>query len=275
MTQDYNPYRTLALESPSELFHEASKLRESDSAIGRAVWSVNTSPVIRQVISKPATSYFGYPLLHLPREHSRPDRPLAEVLLGRRSARVYTTESVELAELSALLYYSVAVTSTNTDSNGIVWGQRCAPSGGSLYPIDVYCISQKVVGCNEGLYSYDPNAHGLQILAPGSHVDRISSATFLGETVAKAAVVILMTANFPRTKFKYGERAYRFTLLEAGHIAQNMLLVAESLGLGALPVGGYVDDQLNAIIGADGCEQTVVYAVIIGRLPKESTAQKT
>jgi SagB-type dehydrogenase family enzyme len=214
-------------------------------------------------------------VLHLPRDYNRPDRPLAEVLLGRRSARVFTAESVELADLSALLYYSVAVTSTNTDSNGITWGERCAPSGGSLYPVDIYCISQNVVGCNEGLYSYDPNLHALQILVPGSYVDRISSATFLGETVVKAGVVILMVANFPRTKFKYGERAYRFTLLEAGHIAQNMLLVAESLGLGALPVGGYIDDQFNAIIGVDGCEQAVVYAVIIGRLPKESIGQQT
>lgn len=270
MADDSNPYSALALESPSELFHEASKLRESDAVTARTVWSVNTSPAIKRVISKPATSYHGFPSLHLPSEHSRPDRPLAEVLLGRRSTRAFSGEPLALPDLSALLYYSASVTSNETDSYGITWGFRCAPSGGALYPIDIYCVSLNVAGTKEGLHAYDPKAHALELLVPGPYTDQISAATYLAETIEKAAACILMVANFPRTKFKYGERGYRFALLEAGHIAQNMLLVAQSLGLGALPLGGYVDDQLNAMVGADGCEQAVVYAVMVGRLPNES-----
>jgi SagB-type dehydrogenase family enzyme len=64
---------------------------------------------------------------------------------------------------------------------------------------------------------------------------------------------------------KYGERAYRFVLLEAGHIAQNMLLVGECLGHGTLPLGGYVDDQINDLVGVDGCDRAVVYGVLLGR----------
>src|SRR5688572_28014625 len=56
----------LVSESPSELYHEASKLRESDRATAQTVWSVNTSPQIRQVIANPAVSHRGYPNLKLP-----------------------------------------------------------------------------------------------------------------------------------------------------------------------------------------------------------------
>jgi SagB-type dehydrogenase family enzyme len=87
-----------------------------------------------------------------------------------------------------------------------------------------------------------------------------------------AALCVLLVGNFPRTKFKYGERGYRFALLEAGHLAQNILLIAEALGLGALPVGGYVDAHLNALVGVDGCEQAVLYGVVIGRRPSPSTS---
>jgi SagB-type dehydrogenase family enzyme len=270
MTDHFYAYKALALESPSELFHEASKLRESDAVTARTVWIVNTSPAIKQTISKPASSYRGFPSIQLPSELTRLGRPFEEVLLGRRSARAFSGEPLALQELSSLLYYSAGVTSRETDSYGISWGFRCAPSGGALYPIDIYCVSLNVADVKEGLHAYNPNAHSLELLASGPHTAQISAATYLVETVEKSAVCILMVASFLRTKFKYGERGYRFVLLEAGHIAQNMLLVAESLGLGALPVGGYIDDQLNAMVGVDGCEQAVVYAVLIGRLPNKS-----
>jgi SagB-type dehydrogenase family enzyme len=123
----------------------------------------------------------------------------------------------------------------------------------------------KVADTAAGLYAYEPRSHALKLLREGSYTDRLSAATYLAETMETAALCVLLVADFPRTKFKYGERGYRFALLEAVHIAQNILLVAQALGLGALPLGGYVDAQLNAIVGVDGCDQAVVYAVVVGR----------
>ncbi|MDQ4131332.1 MAG: nitroreductase family protein, partial [Actinomycetota bacterium] len=65
---------------------------------------------------------------------------------------------------------------------------------------------------------------------------------------------------------KYGERAYRFTLLECGHLAQNLLLVGGALGLGTLPVGGFLDDDLNTYLGLDGRRESVLYLVLMGSL---------
>lgn len=123
------------------------------------------------------------------------------------------------------------------DDHGVTWGLRCSPSGGALYPLDVYCVVQHALDVEPGVHSYDPAAHALQLLQPGLLAEELAAATFLGDTVQRASVLVLLAANFSRTKFKYGERGYRFALLEAGHVTQNLLLSAESLGLGALPPG--------------------------------------
>ena len=65
-------------------------------------------------------------------------------------------------------------------------------------------------------------------------------------------------------KVKYGERGYRFALLECGHIAQNLLLAAEAEGLAAVPIGGFVDDMINDLMGLDGVSEAVVYVVLAG-----------
>jgi len=69
---------------------------------------------------------------------------------------------------------------------------------------------------------------------------------------------------FWRSRFKYGLRGYRFALVEAGHVVQNVVLAAAALGLPALPVGGYYDCRLDALVGANGLDEASVYAVVLG-----------
>jgi SagB-type dehydrogenase family enzyme len=265
MSERTGPHRTLALESAAELYHEASKLRESDTELARTVWAVNSSPEIRQVIANPAVSHRGFPLLSLPRAGTLADRQLGETLLQRRSRRTFSREPAALTDLSNILYFGAGITRTSVDSHQIAWGLRCAPSGGALYPIDIYCVAFDVLGVQAGLHAYNPRDHALECLTPGDFRERLSRATYLPQVFQTAAACMIMVARFSRSKFKYGERSYRFILIEAGHIAQNMLLVAQACGCGAVPIGGFVDDQLNAMLGLDGCDQAVVYAVAIGR----------
>ena len=77
--------------------------------------------------------------------------------------------------------------------------------------------------------------------------------------VLPSAAVIVLTALFWRSRFKYGQRAYRFTLLEAGHAAQNLLLTAAALGLRAQPVGGFYDRRVDELVGADGLHEASLY----------------
>lgn len=118
-----------------------------------------------------------------------------------------------------------------------------------------------------GLHSYDPNAHALTRLRAGDLRHDLAEATYLHPELEQAAACLILNAVFGRTKFKYGERAYRFALLEAGPIAQNALLVATATGCGSLPVGGFTDGMVNRLLGVDGVREAALYLVPLGGAP--------
>ena len=87
----------------------------------------------------------------------------------------------------------------------------------------------------------------------------------LGQTQCmEAPAVFIWTAVFQRTKWKYGQRAYRYIYLDAGHIAENLALAAVSLGLGSCQIGALFDEEINQIIGVDGKEESVLYMTVTG-----------
>ena len=81
-----------------------------------------------------------------------------------------------------------------------------------------------------------------------------------------ASVVIIWTAIFNRSKWKYGQRAYRYIYLDAGHIAENFALASTSLGLGSCQIAALFDDEVNELIGVNGKEESVIYMSVLGNL---------
>jgi len=79
-----------------------------------------------------------------------------------------------------------------------------------------------------------------------------------------AAVVFIWTAIFNRSKCKYGERAYRYIYLDAGHIAENLALGATSLRLGSCQIAAIFDDEVNEIINVDGTSESALYLSVVG-----------
>jgi SagB-type dehydrogenase family enzyme len=190
-----------------------------------------------------------------------PPLTLADAILGRRTDTVFGPAPISLPDLSSLLtggYGATARASVVGDRRF-----RTVPSAGALYPLELFVHARAVEGLEPGLYHYQAVAGALQRLRP---LDTVELArTFVQPDVAEtAAAVILITAVFARTTFKYGERGYRFALIEAGHVAQNVDLVASALGLAAANVGGFFDREVEALLELDGVEQSVVYAVAVG-----------
>ena len=86
--------------------------------------------------------------------------------------------------------------------------------------------------------------------------------------IRDAALVVVITAVLARTSAKYRERASRYVAIEAGHVAQNVLLQAVTLGLGAVPIGAFDDDELRRALGADP-RHDPLYLVAAGH-PRQS-----
>ncbi|HEC36244.1 MAG TPA: SagB/ThcOx family dehydrogenase, partial [Anaerolineae bacterium] len=108
--------------------------------------------------------------------------------------------------------------------------------------------------------------HALERLRAGDLRAAMAVAGIGQELLARAQVCFVLASVFQRTRWKYRERAYRYVLLEAGHIGQNLYLAATSMGLGACAVGAFLDDHLNDMLELDGREEAVVYVIAVGRM---------
>ncbi len=258
----------------SELFHENSKLRSSDTTRFRWIGFVNDDDSVRRTISRPARHYRGYPARRLPGLDPPEPGSFESVALSRRSAQMFSGESLDLAALSKILYLGGGITDQRSDGMGSVLHMRACPSGGALYPLDLYCAAHAVDGLESGLHYYDPLDHALRRVRDGDFRPEIGQAMWL-DSVPYSAACLMITATFRRTTFKYGERGYRFVLLEAGHVAQNLLLAAHAAGLVATPVGGFVDDDLNALIGLDGVNEAVIYSILVGGRQQEEGSSES
>ena len=199
--------------------------------------------------------------VELPPLPLEPASSLWKALAERRSRRDFLRLPLSLPTLAGLLWATQGVT-------GQVEGftLRTAPSAGALYPIETYLIVHRVEGLAEGLYHLDVWGKVLELLRPGNLEAEITLAALSQDMCADAPVVFVWTAVVPRGKWKYGERAYRYIYLDAGHIAENLYLAAEDLNLGCCTVGAFLDDEVNALLGVDGEIETAVYLAVVGKI---------
>jgi SagB-type dehydrogenase family enzyme len=144
---------------------------------------------------------------------------------------------------------------------------RTAPSGGGLYPIDVYAVSLRVTDLERGVYRYDPLSDSLVQVGGRVDVDKVLSAFAVPEelvTLAQAAAIFLLIGHPWRSMRKYGSRGARFLLIEAGAIAQNIGLTTEALGFGSVDCASVYDDEVHEAIRIDGLYEILLHTVIVG-----------
>jgi SagB-type dehydrogenase family enzyme len=253
------------LDDPAEAYHEASKI--SPSQIGRQVAGaarLDGSPDL-QLSSTRAVKRVGGELVRLPTPH-QPDAGLWQTLRERTSTRRFGPGPVQLAELSALLLSAYGVTHALDGPGGEhLLPLRAVPSGGALYPLEVFAAVLAVDALAPGVYHFDPLRTGLETVRHGAAREEIAQLSTYPEIAGECAVLFLVAAVFGRTRFKYGQRGYRFALLEAGHVAQNLLLAATALGLASVPLGGFYDRHTDEFLGLDGVNDSVLYTVAVGR----------
>ena len=186
---------------------------------------------------------------------------LEAALKQRRSVRDFEDKPISLVQLSYLLWASTGI---QRIEGGYEF--RTAPSAGALYPIETYVIANDVSKLERGVYHYSVRAHKLEELRRGDLRREITQAALGQDMCATAAAVFVWSAVFERCKRKYGQRAYRYVYLDAGHIAENLALATVSLNLGSCEIGALFDDEVNAILGIDGEQESTILMAVVGPL---------
>jgi len=192
--------------------------------------------------------------------------PLGEAIRRRLSCRSFNPSPLTLDELSTILSVGNGVEGV-VHLGALEHLERPMPSGGGLYPLEFYLIVREVAGLAPGLYHYTPLMHELEQLKLMEFSNSFISQLFMNQPyLVGAGAVLLITAMVERSMHKYGDRGYRYILLEAGHAAQNMCLAAASLDLGALPLGGFFDGYVAELLELNQDQEAILYALGFGRL---------
>jgi len=254
----------------SELFHENTKQRRSDARFVERILAVTLDPGVQAVMGPTHKMYPGAETIALPKRFPPSKRSFDETLPARRSRREFAKTPLPFSVAAKLLHYTYGVTGTLEASPEHKQLLRAAPSGGALFPIEAYLLARNVDALAPGVYHFN---------APANHLERVCAEDPFAELVRityeenlrEAAFVLALTGVSVKNRVKYGERGYRFMLMEAGHIAQNFLLTAESMNLHAFTLGGFVDDELDRLLQVDGFEETALYLMAVGK-PGKSPA---
>ena len=209
-------------------------------------------------------AYDDVPRFSLPDPTIHGGPSIWDVIKTRRSVRAYAPDAISLTDLSQVLWATQGVREVVSGPN-CDFKLRNAPSAGALYPIETYLYSNRVEGLERGIYHYVIDKHVLEFIKKGDYGNEVRDAALGQQIVKQAAVVFIWSAVFERSKWKYLQRAYRYVFMEAGHIAQNLALAAEALEYGSCQIGALYDDELNALLGLDGVNESVIYLTSVAK----------
>jgi SagB-type dehydrogenase family enzyme len=115
------------------------------------------------------------------------------------------------------------------------------------------------------VYHYGVGQGQLDVVRPGVGLDELkATVNWQGVDIDNACLALVFGASFSRTTEKYRDRGYRMVLMEAGEAAQNLGLLATSMGLGACLLGDFNDDLLSGLLDIDGVDEAPLLPVLVG-----------
>ena len=207
--------------------------------------------------------YSGTPIdLPNPMALEHKDVALDKAMIDRKSHRKYTDQTLNLKEVSYLLYVSQGVKKT-TENNTF----RTVPSAGASHAFETYILIRNVVDLSPGLYRYLALEHQLLKVSDDPNLTtKVKVACLDQPMIETSALTFLWVADIKRMHYKYGERGYRFIFLDAGHVCQNIYLACENLGAGTVAIAAYDDTAVNAVLKLDGEAQFVTYIAPVGKI---------
>jgi SagB-type dehydrogenase family enzyme len=187
---------------------------------------------------------------------------LYSTILTRKSRRKFNNAEISKKELSEVLFYSAGILNRQK-TKSLDDTRRAYPSAGGRYPPEIYLSINGLKWIASGIYHYNVIEHSLELMILGDQRKRLNKFVYQ-EMVLKAPITFIISGVLNRTQVKYGPRGYRYVLLDIGHLAQNLYLVATNLKIGCCTIGGFSDDKINNYLDLNENEQ-VIYMGVLGK----------
>ena len=239
--QETAPARNL----PARKFHEATKLVYIDLA---------TKPLL----------YKSYPsslVIALPTGYSSPQLSTLKAIAGETES---VNATVGLESLASLLYHSAGVIRKAIHPTAGEVHYRAAASAGALYPVETYLVCQDLDGLSAGVYHYSPAEFSLRQLRAGDYRQILIQASGDEPAVANSPVTLIFTTIFWRSAWKYRARGYRYCYWDTGTVAANLLAAATAGGFSAQLIAGFIDAEIDQLLGIDGSREATACLVPLG-----------
>lgn len=188
------------------------------------------------------------------------NRELNKLLSLRKSTREFSERSLNLEQLSLVLE-SCKIISIDGE-----FERRTYPSAGARFPIEIYPVVFNMDGIERGVYHYNALRSSLETLWITDL--RKQTSDIVSPYVKNPSAAFVMTSVIARSEIKYFYKSYPFSMLEAGHIGQNMYLACANVGIGCCAIGGFIDDELRKILDITEGE-IPIYVIAIGNINDE------
>jgi SagB-type dehydrogenase family enzyme len=193
-------------------------------------------------------------------------------LQERHSCRDFADSPLARAPVATVLLAALGIFGT-FPSPGFLLPHRPAPTAGGRSPLEGYLLVRAVEGVSPGTYHYAAHRHALEMLR-GPLPRGTLTQLYRGQGwLERSSAVLVLTAVARRTLTRYPTVGQRFLALEAGHVAQNAVLMAAALGIGAVTVGASHEGELARWLGVDPEAEPPLYSVALG-CPRSAPSER-
>ena len=241
-----------AIESARRYHDQTAHSPQSVRASGhRLIWDIQPSPF---------KIYADLEPLPLPR-----DLPALGVdTFAALATAGQGTAGLDLARLAALLFFSAGITRTKEYPGGGRQFFRAAPSTGALYQTEVYVVAGEIAGLEAGVYHFSPGDFSLRRLRAGDFRGALAVAA-ADDAMAATPATVVATAIYWRNTWKYQARGYRHLFWDSGSLLANLIAAAAALEVRARLVTGFVEREINGLLGLDAEKEGALVLAPLGR----------
>ena len=205
--------------------------------------------------------YPGLPVTPLPQDDLSSEKPVLDALTSTLAA---PQAPLDLAGLARILYLSAGLIRKAVLPVAGEVHYRAAASAGALYPVEIYVVCGDLPGLAAGVYHFSPADFSLVRLREGDRRGTLANALADPAVAASTPASLVLTTNFWRSAWKYRVRSYRYCYWDTGTILANLLAAASASGLEAQVLAGFLDREVNRLLGLDSDREAAVCVAPLG-----------